>query len=493
MNHSYFKSRFNEIHFILLVFFLIQCIGITNPPLEIGHNWRQTITAMIARNLPEYNFNVLYPRVDFTGNNSGISGSEFPFFQAIIAFFQYCFGYSHWYGRLINLLISTWGAWNLYNIVKTAFNKRLAINTTVIFLFSVWFSFSRKIMPDTFSIALMLLGARQLQLYWYRTHGINLIFAFLGISLSILCKLPAIAWLATLVFLITQKTPSSLHKKQFHASLAVFLTSVLATLPGLLWYFYWVPKLNVHFQLFYPKQLLEGFREILPHWSLLLEKFYFTAFYSFTALLLFCLGIIFLIQSRTYRFNQFKYVLVAFLCTFFLFILKTGDVFPKHTYYIIPFVPFMSFIAALGIEFIRKKIVTKAHSKSRKWLSILPSFLVLIAASEAFLNQIHELSIKPTELYKLELEKIGTHLPKDASVISNAGVNPQELYFLNKKGWVIFPSQIEDLTVLDSLKLQKAHFLVINKNIQGNQPKLPYKSTYESKNFKVYDLESENH
>jgi hypothetical protein len=153
----------------------------------------------------------------------------------------------------------------------------------------------------------------------------------------------------------------------------------------------------------------------------------------------------------------------------------------------------MSFIAALGIEFIRKKIVLKAHSKGRNWLSFLPSFLVLIAASEAFLNQIHELSIKPTELYKLELEKIGTNLPKDAMVISNAGVNPQELYFLNKKGWVKFPSQIEKPNVIDSLKMQKAKFLIINKNIQGNQPKLPYKSTYESNNFKVYDLESENH
>jgi hypothetical protein len=36
----------------IVLFFLIRMIGITSAPIEIGHSWRQCLTAMIARNFP---------------------------------------------------------------------------------------------------------------------------------------------------------------------------------------------------------------------------------------------------------------------------------------------------------------------------------------------------------------------------------------------------------------------------------------------------------
>ena len=45
-----------------------------DPPLEVAHNWRQTLGAMIARNFLETDNNILYPRIDITGEKTGITG-----------------------------------------------------------------------------------------------------------------------------------------------------------------------------------------------------------------------------------------------------------------------------------------------------------------------------------------------------------------------------------------------------------------------------------
>lgn len=84
LNKNQLKVIVTDFRFWILLFFLIRLIGITNPPLEIGHNWRQSLTNMIARNFLEVDANILYPRIDMAGENTGIIGSEFPFFNYLI-------------------------------------------------------------------------------------------------------------------------------------------------------------------------------------------------------------------------------------------------------------------------------------------------------------------------------------------------------------------------------------------------------------------------
>src|SRR6187399_1038601 len=108
----------SDIRFWILIFFIIRMIGITNPPLEISHNWRQSLTNMIARNFSESESNLLYPKIDMAGNMTGIIGSEFPFFNYLIYLTSCVFGYSHWYGRIINLIVSSFGVYTFYLIVK---------------------------------------------------------------------------------------------------------------------------------------------------------------------------------------------------------------------------------------------------------------------------------------------------------------------------------------------------------------------------------------
>ena len=73
-----YKRILNDIRFWILIFLLIRLIGITNPPIETGHNWRQTTVTMVARNFVEVDNNILYPRIDIAGEKTGITGMEFP-------------------------------------------------------------------------------------------------------------------------------------------------------------------------------------------------------------------------------------------------------------------------------------------------------------------------------------------------------------------------------------------------------------------------------
>jgi 4-amino-4-deoxy-L-arabinose transferase-like glycosyltransferase len=145
-----------DIRFWIIAFFLIRLIGITNPPLEVSHNWRQTTVAMAARNFAEADNNILYPRIDIAGEKSGITGMEFPLLNYLIYLMSVVFGYDHWYGRLINLIVSSFGLWYFFRLVKDHFSEQVAFNSTIVLAVSVWFQFSRKIMPDTFAVSIVI-------------------------------------------------------------------------------------------------------------------------------------------------------------------------------------------------------------------------------------------------------------------------------------------------------------------------------------------------
>lgn len=143
---------FNRIEFWILLFFLIRLIGIVNPPLEIGHNWRQVTGLMVTRNYLEIDANILYPRIDDNQGNTGITGMEFPVLNYLYYLTAKIFGFTHWYGRLLNLIISSIGLLFFSRIIRKYFNYRVALASTLCLIGSIWFAFSRKMMPDTFNM-----------------------------------------------------------------------------------------------------------------------------------------------------------------------------------------------------------------------------------------------------------------------------------------------------------------------------------------------------
>ena len=371
----------NDIRFWIFLFFVIRLFGITDAPLEMGHSYRQALTAMIARNFLEISSNIFYPRIDMAGTNTGIIGSEFPLFSYLIFWISKIFGYDHWYGRLINLIVSSVSIYYFYLIVKRYFNQQIAFNAAIILTVSIWFSFSRKIMPDVFSVSLVIIGLYHCLKYFDSGKISKLLLYFGFVTAGILCKIPALALISFLAIPLVLKY--NLNRK-----ITVVAVSVISVLIASWWYFYWAPYLveTYHFKLFYPKGLLEGFREIIQFPVDTLDKFWFTAFYSFIAFATFVAGLVLMVvKKERLMIAVFSIVTIVFL----IFILKTGSVFSFHNYYIIPYVPVMAILAGYALSMINVK-----------W-QIVVLFLITV---ESFANQSYDFRVKESEVYKLEME-----------------------------------------------------------------------------------------
>ena len=121
-----------DIRFWIILFFALRLYGITNAPLEPASTWRQCDVLMIARNFYEIDSNILYPRVDLAGNSEGIVGVEFPIYNYLIYLLSILFGFEDWYGRIINLVATSFGAFYFYKLISRNFNEEHAFYSTIL-------------------------------------------------------------------------------------------------------------------------------------------------------------------------------------------------------------------------------------------------------------------------------------------------------------------------------------------------------------------------
>jgi hypothetical protein len=461
------KEASQDLKFWLLLFFIVRLIGITNPPLEVGHNWRQSFTNMVARNFYEGTANILYPTIDMAGANVGVVASEFPIFNYMIYLASCLFGINHWAGRLINLIFSTIGIYFFYKILSSFRKERFAFVSSLLLLCSIWFSFSRKIMPDTFSVSLVIIGIYYGIRFFKKNQYYDLCAYFIFCSLGVLAKIPALYLVGFATIPIFSPSIAFKQKVAFSVATAGIIASMFT------WYFIWVPHLlqTYHNQLYYPKGLLEGLREIVPFWQQLLEKFYFTAFHSYIITPFVLYGI-----YQCFKAKKVKYFNVGIsisLGIFFIFILKTGAVFPTHNYYIIPLVPLLAYFTAEGLQHV-------------KFVNI--NWVIMVIAVESVLNQNHDFFLKESEKKVANLTSIANkHTNREDLVAINGDGNPQELYFCNRKGWISKNELIDDPNYLKMLIQLGCKYLIINRSTY-NKP-LNYKSEYTDEQYILYKLE----
>lgn len=455
-----------DIRFWIVFFLAVRLIGITDAPIETAHSWRQSFTCMVARNMVEVSANPLYPRTDMPGSNPDIVASEFPAFNFLIFLTAKTFGYDHWYGRLINLLISSLGIYFFFRVTRRYFGEQPAFFGAMILLLSVWFSFSRKIMPDTFSLSLTLIALWMLSRYLDLNRiGYLLLFVLLG-SLGGLSKIPSTVILATAIIPVFNRENTIRQRILIAGALFVSVLVISA------WYFFWQPHLlhTYHNQLYFPRTFGQGIRELIDMGFWTADKFTFVALQSYVGLAAFFLGLYFAIRNR----NRLIFLILAISGSMFIiYMIKTGDVFSNHTYYIIPFVPLMALFAGYGLA-----------SFPKRGLAYL--FLLGIGI-EAILNQHHDFRIKEADQYKLNLEQIANQVTDPGDRIAvNGGYNPQFIYFLHRKGWSISDQDLVSPDRINELKDNGCRYLFVIRSTFAGE--LPYELIYQDENLFVYRL-----
>jgi len=464
INRTLLNRLFSDIRFWILLFFIIMMVGITNAPLEVAHNWRQSLTNMVARNFLNTDANIFYPRIDMAGEKTGIIGTEFPLFNYLIYLVSSAFGYTHWYGRLINLIISSLGTYAFFLLVKKIFNDRVAFFSTLVFLASIWFSFSRKIMPDTFSVSLMLIGLLFSLLYLEKGGWLNLSLFLVFTALGMLCKIPALSLLPVVGMLLLNKNYQRKNR------IYIFIATGIALAVTFLWYFYWVPTLveTYRYQLYFPKGFVEGITEIMQYSFRFFEKFFFSSLNSFIGFACFILGIYYFFRNEGLL---AKLGFLTITIVFLLFAVKTGAVFPLHNYYIIPFTPVMALLAGYALSKFNSKIAI---------------VVVILISIEGIANQNQDFFIKESQRYMLGLERVADgYIPKDKLIIINGGASPQLIYFANRKGWTL--DALVNENQVDSLKRMGASFLVIDNHTLTRS--FSYNRLYSDDSFTIYKLE----
>lgn len=459
---------FKDIRFWLIFFFIIRLYGITNPPLDTGHNWRQCTGIMVARNFYETNPNILYPHVDDTYGKSGVVGMEFPLMNYLMYLLSLFTGFQDWYGRLINLIITTLGVLYFYKIVKHYIHERSALCASLFLLTSIWFSFSRKTMPDTFCISLTIIGLWYGLGYLFKGRWFQLILFSAFCTMGVLSKINAVYLLPVIGLCFFQKAVS--WQRKLYLGIA-FLPIIAA---NAFWYFCWNPFLSTKFGLWYNigMPLNEGVKELANNLSVVFKRFYFTGLQSYVAIVAVLAGAYFVVTRRSIRI----FLIISVLFSVFLFFMfKSGYFFHHHDYYIIPFVPVLALLAGYGL----------ANISNRK----LAAFLLVACMTEGILNQIYDLSVKKSEIYKLSLEKFTDSFSKRNDLIAvNGGGNPQELFLSHRKGWTIDNSQIKDCNYLKDIANQGCVYLLINRHIQDQKPQLSFDLITENVDYWVYKL-----
>lgn len=456
-----------DIRFWIILLFILRLYGIWLPPLETVHNWRQTTVAMVARNFLETDPNILYPRVDFAGDKTGITGMEFPLLNYLIYLVSFVFGYQHWYGRLINLAVSSMGIYYFYLLVKKYFHWDIAFYSAFVLLFSLWFSYSRKIMPDTFSLSLMIMGL------YYGTNYLEsknkfkpLILYFIFTLFAILSKLPSGYLLVIFIPFVFNKSTGQIPKIIFSGTTAVLVAAVSA------YYFYWVPYLveEYGFWHFYMgKSMQEGFYELILLIDRTLVNFYEEALKYF-GFLMFLFGLFMAFRRKN------KTLVIVFLLSFagFLMVmLKAGSAFSNHAYYILPFVPVMALVAGYGIS----------RVKSRKLVLII----LLAIALEGLLNQKQDFFIHSDNMaiYGLE-EDLDAVSERTDLILINSGNYPTPMYFAHRKGWITFNENIADSAYISDLQEKGLKYIVILKKTFGTELILDYTTVFQNEDYTIY-------
>lgn len=460
------KLNINKIEFWIIIFFLVRLFGITNPPLETGHNWRQVTGLMVSRNFQEVDSNILYPRVDDNHGQEGIIGMEFPVLNYLHYLTSKLVDYTHWYGRLINLIVSTIGIYFYSKILSRFFSKKLVFTSTIFLLASIWFMFSRKFMADTFCISLVFIGLyngiKYLEGGWIKSLMLYVLFT----TLAILSKIPAGIYFALLFPLILSKYPL---KNKVIIAISTFVPLTLTYL----WYFMWNPQLSEKYGVWYNagKSMSVGLQELITHPIFTMKNFYFNAFHSYIVFILFVIGLVLIIKNKE---RKIIAIFFAIGLVFSIYMMKSGFFFYHHSYYIIPFVPVMALIAGYAVSLVKKQ-----------WLFVS---LIVIGVTESLLNQQHDFFLKDSSKYNLTLESVADQVSdKDDLIIINGGENPLQLYLSHRKGWTSGNDKITQIGYLNEIKQSGCKYMFIDKT---KDPNFNAEPIYSDEYFSIYTLDS---
>lgn len=352
------KKDYFILSVILIVAFIFRLYKI-NTPLADFHSWRQVDTAAVARNFVRNGFDLFHPKYDDLSNvQSGLDNPqgyrmvEFPIYNAIFAYLYKLmpfFSLEVW-GRLTTAIFSLIIIAVLYYFLLKENGRLSAIFGSFIYaVFPFFVFFSRVILPETASMAFLLLSV-----FFFYFHAdqegkkskpaVYFLLSVLFASSALLIKPTILFFLFPIVFLFFRK-----YKLGFIKRFDFYLYFILVFIPLICWRFYiknypeGIPSSD---WLFASTNTIQGLKSILFRPSF----FRWIFFERINNIILGGYLTIFMVLGTFIK--QRKYLLISFLISalFYIFVFQGGNL--QHEYYQTLILPVLAMMSGIGVNFI---------------------------------------------------------------------------------------------------------------------------------------------
>jgi len=149
-------------------------------------------------------------------------------------------------------------------------------------------------MPDVFSTSLVLIAIYFGLSFFNNKKNWHLILYFVFIMFGLLSKLPAFVMIGLLVPVIFESRFNLKRKLLF------IVTSIVALIPVVWWYFYWTPRLTADYGFFYffmGSDIRTSFGFLISEWRTVFRCFYFDVI-GYVGFVFCLMGMIYLIIKK---------------------------------------------------------------------------------------------------------------------------------------------------------------------------------------------------
>jgi hypothetical protein len=219
---------------ILFLAFALRTYHLAYPAWDY-HNWRQTITLMVAQDLARHGFPLLHPQVSWIGERASdpsYFSAEFSIQSVLAALLYKVFGESDAAARLVTIVFSLLAIYCLYDILNRGGDRTVArIGAFVFALLPYHLFFGRVFMPDVPALALALAGLSVLDRWNSDGRKSRLIAAGILTALAILQKPRMVLVMLPALYLFWRAYGGSLLRRR-----EPYIFVLIACLPELGWY-----------------------------------------------------------------------------------------------------------------------------------------------------------------------------------------------------------------------------------------------------------------
>ncbi|MEL7159298.1 MAG: glycosyltransferase family 39 protein, partial [Bacteroidota bacterium] len=343
-------------------------------PLEVQgyHTWRQSWTMLNARNFARVDANILNPRIaGVRDDGPKIHRLEFPVTQWVIGAGYRLFGEHILIARLFIFLIGIVAVLGMYALLRAlALTPLVAATGAILMQFStVFFFYTINPLPDFLGLAAGCWYLAFTFRYFTRPNLGDLIGAGAYLSLATLAKLPFIILsIVGVVYFLARL----FRRRTRNRELGRFVwLQLLFLLPAFGWYVWVIPDWEVTN---ITKGIFDSHANPAKFWHIFRWHFGFSfprLFFNEVTLGLAALGLLSFFRRRWRRseLNWYVWPLLAISVAFFSFEYYAIDA--VHDYYLLPLLPWMYILVALGVALIRTGL--------GRWS--WPLLLVLVAVS----------------------------------------------------------------------------------------------------------------